>query len=50
MSLGNAVDTLDELWLSLPPEPSLQPFIEGESLGFEWLGQSSLKFIWNMGL
>lgn len=41
---------LDEPWLSLPPEPSLQPFLQNESLGFEWLSQNSLDFIWNMEL
>ncbi|KAH8199415.1 hypothetical protein TruAng_006410 [Truncatella angustata] len=41
---------LDESWLSLPLDPSLQPFIPGDSLGFEWLGQNSLDFIWNLDI
>jgi hypothetical protein len=37
-----------EEWLTLPFDPSLVPFVPGDSSGFSSLGNSTLDFIWNL--
>ncbi|RYP62434.1 hypothetical protein DL769_007306 [Monosporascus sp. CRB-8-3] len=48
MGLINAESGIDEHWLTLPLDPSLVPFVPDGSQGFQWLGDGSLDFVWNL--
>ncbi|RYO83858.1 hypothetical protein DL764_009414 [Monosporascus ibericus] len=48
MGLINAASSIDEHWLTLPLDPSLVPFVPDDSHGFQWLGDGSLDFVWNL--
>jgi hypothetical protein len=47
---GEASDQLDESWLTLPFDASLLPFAPDEFQDFQGLGDTSMDFIWNLGL
>ncbi|RYP52258.1 hypothetical protein DL768_002577 [Monosporascus sp. mg162] len=48
MGPTNAESGIDEHWLTLPLDPSLVPFVPDDSQSFQWLGDGSLDFVWNL--
>ncbi|RYP41642.1 hypothetical protein DL767_000847 [Monosporascus sp. MG133] len=48
MGVINAESGIDERWLTLPLDPSLVPFVPDDCQGFQWLGDGSLDFVWNL--
>ncbi|RYP90141.1 hypothetical protein DL770_003763 [Monosporascus sp. CRB-9-2] len=48
MGLINAESGIVEHWFTLPLDPSLVPFVPDDSQGFQWLGDGSLDFVWNL--
>jgi len=47
MELDGQTDQVED-WLTLPFDPSLVPFVPGDTHGFSWLGDGTLDFIWNL--
>lgn len=37
-----------EDWLTLPFDPSLVPYVPGDTQTFSWLGDGTMDFIWNL--
>lgn len=46
---GGDGEGFQEDWLTLPFDPSLQPYAPDEMQDFQLLGDNSLDFIWNLG-
>lgn len=49
LPFGEDGDGFQEDWLTLPFDPSLQPYALDDMQDFQLLGDNSLDFIWNLG-